>query len=32
VLDPRDWTLLPMLSPGGGAGGDVFGLSLSGRL
>jgi tetratricopeptide (TPR) repeat protein len=32
VLDPRDWTLLPMFSPGGAAGGEVFGLSLSGVL
>jgi hypothetical protein len=32
VLDPRDWTLLPMISPGGAAGGEVFGLSLSGVL
>ncbi|MBX7191263.1 MAG: PEGA domain-containing protein [Sandaracinaceae bacterium] len=32
VLDPRDWTVLPMFSPGGSSSGDVFGLTLSGVL
>lgn len=32
VLDPRDWAVLPLVSPGGSSGGDVFGLSLSGVL
>lgn len=32
VLDPRDWTLLPMISPPGAASSDVVGLSLTGVL
>lgn len=32
VLDPRDWTLLPMVSPPGSGAGEVYGLSLSGVL
>jgi len=32
VLDPRDWSLLPMLSPPGSSSGEVYGLSLSGVL
>lgn len=32
VLDPRDWTVLPMFSPGGASSGDVLGLSVSGVL
>jgi len=32
VLDPRDWSLLPMVSPPGSGSGEVYGLSLSGVL